>query len=123
MELLRTYWKNYNLPKPLFQWQIDALTKRSVTIENRNFIFSAPTSAGKSLVADLLFLRPLMLRKKHQVEPVDVESRPVSLFIVPFLSLILEKETKISALLKELNLNYISIYSHKRAILPADADE
>ena len=44
------------------------------------------------------------------------------MFIVPFLSLILEKETKIGALLKELGLNYISLHSHKRAIIP-DTDE
>lgn len=63
------------------------------------------------------------MNKQVIEEPSDISNRPVSLFIVPFLSLILEKETKIGALLNEIGLDYISIYGHKRAILPENADE
>lgn len=48
---------------------------------------------------------------------VDASERPLSIYIVPFLSLISEKEKKLSGLLKELDLNHVSIHSHKRAIL------
>jgi DNA polymerase theta len=83
-----------------------------------NLIFSAPTSAGKSLVADLLFLRPLLLNKANQeLQVVESSEKPVSIFIVPYLSLITEKENKIKSLLKDLNLTAASIHSHKRAIL------
>ena len=70
-----------------------------------NLIFSAPTSAGKSLVADLLFLRPILLNKtKTENMEYEANEKPVSVFIVPYLSLITEKENKIKGLLKELNL-------------------
>ena len=86
---------------------------------SENLIFSAPTSAGKSIVADLLLLRPLLLEKKDgdEEEIINQCERPFSVYIVPFLSLISEKERKISAVLKELDLSYISIHSHKRPII------
>jgi DNA polymerase theta len=74
-----------------------------------NLIFSAPTSAGKSLVADLMVLRHL-----NQVK------NSMCIVILPYLSLIIEKETKIAPLLKRLGLSYISVHSHKRPILPED---
>ena len=43
--------------------------------------------------------------------------KPVSIFIVPYLSLITEKENKIKDLFKDLELTFVSIHSHKRAIL------
>ena len=74
--------------------------------EGKNFIFSAPTSAGKSLVADMLLLRPLVERKMT-VDPVDDAenlNKPIAIYVVPQISLITEKEQKLSELLEPLNL-------------------
>ena len=60
-------------------------------------------------------LRPLMRRSKSS--QADDEEKPFSVYIVPYLSLISEKEKKISAILKELDMSYSSIHSHKRAII------
>ena len=71
------------------------------------------------MVADLLFLRPLV--KEGAEEELGDHEKPVSLYIVPFLSLMVEKEARISGLLKQLGLKYSTIHSHKRAIL-AESD-
>lgn len=126
VELLRAYWKHYKL-KNVFPWQIECLTKKPVIQQNKNLIFSAPTSAGKSLVADLLFLRPLLQSRADLMQQMEVDEelrtnsssseKPVSIFIVPYLSLITEKENKIKDLFKDLELTSASIHSHKRALL------
>ena len=73
-------------------------------------------------MADLLFLRPIVLENAARIA-ADTEAtiasseKPLSIFVVPYLSLISEKETKLTAVLKELNLTSVSIHSHKRAIL------
>ena len=79
-------------------------------------IFSAPTSAGKSLVADLLTLRPLLLaqeKKKHGVDTteemdvqVEQELPDIALMVMPFLSLIMEKEAKVGPLLETLSIGF-----------------
>ena len=84
-----------------------------------NLIFSAPTSAGKSVVADLLLIRPLSknMRREDSDVQVDESVKPFSVYIVPFLSLISEKERKFIGFFRELGLTYSSIHSHKRAII------
>ena len=49
-------------------------------------IFSAPTSAGKSLVADLLLLRSLVTRKLlnvGMVDPAEELDKPIAIYVVP----------------------------------------
>jgi len=72
-----------------------------------SLIFSAPTSAGKSFVGDMLML-------KHLYETEN----GLTIFVLPFLSLIAEKEAKIGPLLKDLGFKHMSIHSHKRPIIP-----
>lgn len=50
---------------------------------------------------------------------MDPSEKALCLYIVPYVSLITEKETKLKPLLAELELTYVSIHSHKRAILSA----
>lgn len=78
--------------------------QEEVIKSNRNLIFSAPTSAGKSIVADLLYLRNLVLQPDKCV-----------IYVMPFVSLIAEKEKKLKKLCEILKLKFMSIYSHKRA--------
>ncbi|XP_071543746.1 DNA polymerase theta-like [Panulirus ornatus] len=64
--------------KTMFQWQAECLSLPKV-LDGRNLIYSAPTSAGKTLVAELLLLKRVM------------ESRRKGVFILPFVSVAREK--------------------------------
>lgn len=62
----------------LFQWQADCLSLKGV-LSGTNLVYSAPTSAGKTLVAELLALKCV------------VEKQKKVLFILPFISVAQEK--------------------------------
>ncbi|XP_076250621.1 DNA polymerase theta isoform X2 [Rhynchophorus ferrugineus] len=63
----------------MFQWQVDCLYNKKILNELRNLIYSAPTSAGKTLVAEILGLKTIFERNKKVI------------FILPFVSIVREK--------------------------------
>ena len=66
----------------LFSWQTDCLCSQAGhALKGGNLVYSAPTSGGKTLVAELLILRRLGLR------------RGTVLFVVPYVALVAEKST------------------------------
>ena len=65
-------------------------------------LYSAPTSAGKTLVSELLMLHNLIQQPSKR-----------ALVVMPYVSLITEKEAKMKKLLKPLGLTLQSIHSHK----------
>ena len=63
----------------LYEWQSDCLGQEGVMDHTRNLVYCAPTSGGKSLVADLLVAKRL-LRSVN-------DHAPIALMVLPFVSL------------------------------------
>ncbi|XP_045707980.1 DNA polymerase theta isoform X2 [Phyllostomus hastatus] len=77
--------------RKMFKWQAECLLLGQV-LEGKNLVYSAPTSAGKTLVAELLILkRVLEMRKK-------------ALFILPFVSVAKEKKYYLQSLFQEVGI-------------------
>ena len=62
----------------MFQWQADCLSMNGV-LTGQNVIYSAPTSAGKTLIAELLLLKCILEKHKKVI------------MILPFVSIVHEK--------------------------------
>ena len=62
----------------MFQWQADCISMAGV-LSGRNIIYSAPTSAGKTLIAELLLLKSVLEKHKKVI------------MILPFVSIVHEK--------------------------------
>ena len=86
----------------LFQWQVDAL-RTGAALSGGNLVFSAPTSAGKTLVAELLMLKRVLETKKKAV------------FILPYVAVSREKVVSLDAVYGEAGLKvggFMGSYSH-----------
>lgn len=82
---------NWNLPQSvvneyrkknmteMFEWQTECLQNQKVLFDGANLVYSAPTSAGKTLVSEILMVKNIVERKKK------------ALFILPFVSVVREK--------------------------------
>jgi len=63
----------------MFTWQMECLSNHKVMHERKNLVYSAPTSAGKTLVAEILLIKTILEIKKKVI------------FILPFVSVVREK--------------------------------
>jgi len=68
--------------KALFPWQYECVAVRGV-LDGRNLVYSAPTSGGKSLVAELLMCRTLHRWRKKV------------LVVLPYVSLVEENRSRL----------------------------
>lgn len=74
-----------------FDWQVEALLRPNV-MQGGNLVYSAPTSAGKTMVADVLLFKHLL------------ESKKKGIIILPFVSIALEKVNSLKSLFRQLGL-------------------
>ncbi|KAM4751261.1 DNA polymerase theta isoform 2-T2 [Anableps anableps] len=91
---------SWGLPKPvleryqkhgvtqMFEWQAQCLTVGQV-LHGGNLVYSAPTSAGKTLVSELLILKRVL------------ETKRKALFILPFVSVAKEKMHYLQSIFEE----------------------
>eukprot|EP01036_Dinobryon_divergens_P040375 gene40375-53369_t len=71
--------------RTLFPWQIQCLlANQGRCLKGGNLVYSAPTSGGKTMVAEILMLRSLALKGYGH-------GHGMVLFVVPFVSLAEEK--------------------------------
>uniref|UniRef100_A0A182RNF2 DNA polymerase theta n=1 Tax=Anopheles funestus TaxID=62324 RepID=A0A182RNF2_ANOFN len=72
----------------LFPWQVECLSRKEVVLEGKNLIYSAPTSAGKTLVSEFLIAKTITERKLKV------------LLILPFVAVAREKMLYLKDLLE-----------------------
>ena len=99
------YYKD-GMPRTMYEWQATCLTLHEGILNNqKNLVVSAPTSSGKTLIAEILMLRAIAN---------DMRGRKV-LFILPYVALCDEKARKLAKMLipmgRELKKAYGSEYS------------
>ncbi|XP_041773751.1 DNA polymerase theta [Anopheles merus] len=72
----------------LFPWQVECLSRKEVLLEGKNLIYSAPTSAGKTLVSEFLLAKTVTERKLK------------AMLILPFVAVAREKMLYLKDLLE-----------------------
>ena len=83
-----------------FDWQKESLRELPQILEEggfQNFIYSAPTSAGKTIVSELLMLSKLWKCR---------DQNPLSIIVLPYVSLISEKELRLQKLAKSMQFGH-----------------
>lgn len=76
--------------RSLYAWQGDCLLTTNV-LRGQSLLYCAPTSGGKTLVAELILLKTALVLKKKVI------------FILPYISLVLEKEKYLQKLVSAFN--------------------
>ncbi|XP_037047750.1 DNA polymerase theta isoform X2 [Bradysia coprophila] len=71
----------------MFDWQRECLSNRKVLFDNANLVYCAPTSAGKTLVSEILMIKNVLEKEKK------------CLVILPFVSVVMEKMKYLQELL------------------------
>lgn len=70
------------VPTQLYEWQAECLNMPGILENQRNLVYCAPTSGGKSMVAEVLMMRQMMLTGKP------------AMLVLPFVSICTEKASR-----------------------------
>ncbi|GMR42389.1 hypothetical protein PMAYCL1PPCAC_12584, partial [Pristionchus mayeri] len=90
----------------LFDWQRDVIDRalcdglisgEGIPVQEKNVVYTAPTSAGKSLVAELLAIAALLRGRRV-------------LFVLPYISVAREKYTHLQGLLRRVDLSVAAFF-------------
>ncbi|KAK4364934.1 hypothetical protein RND71_016292 [Anisodus tanguticus] len=84
----------------LYSWQVDCLQVDGV-LQNRNLVYCASTSAGKSFVAEILMLRRIL------------SSGKMGLLVLPYVSICAEKVEHLEVLLEPVGKHVRSYYGNQ----------
>ena len=94
----------------LYQWQSECLNLEGVRDHTRNLVYCAPTSGGKSLVADLLVAKRLLLK-------VD-DHAPIALMVLPFVSLCTERLAELTEMFESTGVPVRGFFGGRPGVLP-----
>jgi DNA polymerase theta len=89
-------YEQLNLTK-LYDWQAECLYETNV-LRGNNLVYCAPTSGGKTLVAELVLLKTVISLQKKAI------------FVLPFVSLVLEKEKHLKKMISYYNRALLDKY-------------
>ncbi|TPX37004.1 DNA-directed DNA polymerase [Synchytrium microbalum] len=85
--------------KSLYEWQMEALLIDGILNGKKNLVYSAPTSAGKTMVAELIMVKRVL------------ESKKKAIFILPFVSIVSEKTKYLQKMFASTRLNIVGYYA------------
>ncbi|KAG4096849.1 P-loop containing nucleoside triphosphate hydrolase protein [Neocallimastix lanati (nom. inval.)] len=83
---------------------MECLRMEGVLEGKRNLVFSAPTSAGKTMVSEILMIKKVM------------ETGKKALMILPYISIVNEKTQYYQTLLSSSQLNIVGYYSNSKPV-------
>lgn len=83
----------------MFPWQMECLSNRLVTEDKKNLVYSAPTSAGKTFIAEILLIKTVLERKKKVI------------FILPFVSVVREKMYYFQVCIRQIRHIYLKLHN------------
>ena len=95
------------IPPRLYPWQAQCLAVAGVAEGTRSIVYSAPTSGGKTLVAEILMLKTILAKGKV-------------LFVQPFVALVKEKEASMKKLLRPFDKRASAFHGKHRPHLRFD---
>lgn len=95
----------------LYPWQAECLSLKGVSEHCSNLVYAAPTSGGKSLVAEVLLLKRLL-------RGTNSAGGPIGLVILPFVTLCSERADELSKMLKPLKVEVRRCFGGQGGKLP-----
>ena len=96
--------------RELYPWQMECLSLPGVMEGRVNLLYSAPTSGGKSLVADLLLMRRFRERPGS-----------VAMFVLPFVALCEERADSLENLFAGTEFRLRRMYGGRGGAFPSDS--